>query len=79
MSETVPLYLVKLLIDVIKDNSLLVIYYPRDNWLTESKFLNCDKAIESTTENSKPEINTLLPEEYRDEIIYADLNNNNKH
>ena len=39
----VPLDLYQAIINVIKDNSLLVVYYPSDEWLGTSKFLNCEK------------------------------------
>ncbi|MFC7782592.1 murein L,D-transpeptidase catalytic domain family protein [Legionella taurinensis] len=75
-----PMHLAKPIIDTIKDNSLMVIYYPSDNWFLKSKFLNCDNlspvrrsAIQTVEEN-------LLPpkHETRDGILFVDLNKNNQ-
>ncbi len=39
----VPLDLVKPIIDTIKNNSLLIAYYPSDDWFSKSKFLKCER------------------------------------
>lgn len=38
----VPLDLAKPIINTIKDNSLLIAYYPSDDWFAKSKFLRCE-------------------------------------
>lgn len=75
---TVPLYLTKPIINTIKDRSLMVAYYPGSNWFQKSKFLNCDITKE-TPENLAINLKALIKEnEQRDNIFFADKNNNNK-
>ncbi|MDF1759772.1 MAG: murein L,D-transpeptidase catalytic domain family protein [Coxiellaceae bacterium] len=71
---SLPLNLVKPIINTIKDNALLVAYYPSDAWIAKSKFINCDESPANATQ-SKP---LVKQEEDRGEIIFADLNNNDK-
>jgi hypothetical protein len=76
-----PLSLYQPIINTIKDNSLLVAYYPSDAWFVKSKFLNCD--------NIKPEskVNTLGAEEknnmdnseQREDVLFANVSGNIKH
>ena len=76
-----PLSQYQPIINTIKDNSLLVAYYPSDTWFVKSKFLNCDKTqagintnisgteVKSTTDNS----------EQRDDVLFANTTKNIKH
>ena len=41
----VPLNLTEPIINAIKDKTLLIVYYPNDDWLLKSKFLRCDKSL----------------------------------
>lgn len=74
----VPLSLYQPIINTIKENSLMVVYYPSDVWLGKSRFLNCD------TNFPTQKINTLLTEakplveenEQRESILFADFKKN---
>ncbi|MDI9817812.1 MULTISPECIES: murein L,D-transpeptidase catalytic domain family protein [unclassified Legionella] len=65
------------IINTIKENALFVAFYPSDNWFLKSKFLNCNNF-------SLLNINRLQieeqqsAEESREEILFADINKNNK-
>lgn len=72
-----PLTLSKAIINTIKDQSLMVIYYPRDDWFIQSKFLNCKRLAALTPISSSVEQLTPFSDE-RDEVLFADLNQNNK-
>lgn len=37
-------------INAIKDEAFMVVYYPNDNWFTQSKFLNCEGNALATTD-----------------------------
>lgn len=75
-----PLSLYQPIINTIKDNSLLVAYYPSDIWFVKSRFLNCDK-IKSTAK-----VNTLQTDakknmddnEPRDDVLFANTTKNIK-
>lgn len=79
----IPLSLVEPIINTIKDNSIFVINYPNMNWISKSKFLNCDSLSSvlnslNTTDSSQQ---NLGDEEFnlaRDEIFFADIKNNGK-
>lgn len=61
-------------IDAIKDQSLLIIYYPSDEWLKTSNFLKCDSALFSKLTwfvTPPPEVSDI---ETRGEILYGDVN-----
>jgi len=75
---TVPLTLVKPIIDTIKENSVMVAYYPGDAWLLKSKFLNCNTLGEQNVETVKTVLNTPKEKENRGTILFADVNKNNK-
>lgn len=66
------------IIDTIKDNSLVIVYYPSAKWLSKSHFLNCDEL--ALTDQIKPI--TLTPKsaasEKRAPILFTDNNNNHK-
>lgn len=75
----VPLSLYRSIITTIKENSLFVVYYPSDEWLVQSKFLNCNKNFPTQ------KLHTLLSEaqpvarenEQREAVLFADLKHNN--
>ncbi|MDF1796702.1 MAG: murein L,D-transpeptidase catalytic domain family protein [Coxiellaceae bacterium] len=71
---SLPLTVVKPIINTIKNNSMIVAYYPNDTWLENSKFINCDGAKSATVE-SKP---LNKQEENRGSIVFIDLNKNDK-
>lgn len=74
----VPINLAKPIIDLLKNKSLFIVYYPSSNWFLKSKFLTCDSL--SLKENSQNlEIMSNAPEdELRGDILFVDKNNNNK-
>lgn len=75
-----PLNLYKPIINTIKDNSLMVIYYPSDTWFVKSKFLNCEIKPPLQQTNA-PEVSSLAnvqENELRDDILFADINKNNQ-
>ncbi|MDP1604231.1 MAG: murein L,D-transpeptidase catalytic domain family protein [Legionella sp.] len=76
----VPLAESKPIINTIKDNSLFIVYYPSDNWLLKSRFLNCSMFSARQNANAvQDEIKPVFEEnEIRDDILFADLNKNNK-
>lgn len=76
-----PLGLYQPIINTIKDKSLLVAYYPSDNWFGKSRFLNCEKNSTSSVmpsggqEALKPIDNTQT----RDAVLFANSTNGVKH
>lgn len=69
-----PLHLVEPVIQTIKNKSLLVVYYPDEPWILNSKFLQCEKPsylsrIDDLFDEKK--IASTLPE-IRDEVFFAD-------
>jgi hypothetical protein len=73
-----PLALYQPIINTIKDNSLMVIYYPDDAWFDKSKFLTCEKmpplSYVAREEASKP----TTVEEKREDILLARKSKNSK-
>ncbi len=67
----VPLDLAKPIINTIKDNSLLVAYYPSDDWFAKSRFLRCEHFTPVQTEASV--IPVADDTGKRDEILYANI------
>ena len=70
----IPANQVAPLIDTIKDKTLLVIYYPSDQWLTTSHFLTCDSGILFNLTwmmTPQPEVQEI---ESRGNILYGDIN-----
>jgi hypothetical protein len=64
-------------INAIKNNGLLVIYYPEEKWISRSKFLNC------THFSAIPQVelqSTALqkPTQERTDILFVEKNKNNK-
>jgi len=77
---TLPPNLTKPIINAIKDKTLLIIYYPGNEWFLKSKFLNCDEIAKQNVNNLKTIVNNspMQAKEVRGKILFADLNNNNK-
>lgn len=74
----VPLNLVGLIINTIKNNSLLVVYYPSDSWFVSSKFLNCPSLSLSKLGAQITTQPIVKTDEAREDILYVDLNQNNQ-
>ncbi|KTD22494.1 murein L,D-transpeptidase catalytic domain family protein [Legionella londiniensis] len=73
----VPREHTRFIINTIKDNSLLIAYYPSENWYMKSKYINCNNfSPVPKTANLQTELNE--PEENRDEILFLEKNNNNQ-
>ncbi|HHL3493168.1 TPA: murein L,D-transpeptidase catalytic domain family protein [Legionella pneumophila] len=73
-----PLPIKKQIINTIKDNSLLVVYYPSDEWFNKSKFLNCSKQQSDQVVNNRlSETKAPVDDEIREDILFVDLNKNN--
>ncbi|KTC86452.1 murein L,D-transpeptidase catalytic domain family protein [Legionella brunensis] len=70
-----PLQLTKPIINTIKDRSLFVIYYPNESWFAKSKFLNCHR-FSPIQANVKQEEIIPAENDFREEILFADINNN---
>jgi len=77
----VPDTLSEPLIQTIKEGTLFIIYYPDDRWLSKSKFLNCQaQAFPSKITPIKAPASSLNDDKtMRDDIIFADMNRNNRH
>jgi hypothetical protein len=72
----VPRTLFQPIINTIKDNSLFVVYYPNENWLVKSRFLNCEGIpLKLNLARVQTEIKPALGEnEFREDVLFADLN-----
>lgn len=70
----VPLSLSDSIINTIKNNSLLIVYYPNESWFEKSKFLNC-RAIPSLTrtESYPKDIQNNVSHELRDSVLFANV------
>ena len=71
----VPVHLTKDIINTIKEKSFFVIYYPQQDWLAQSRFLNCaiqGESLAVTPLQPSPEPEEIL----KDKILFADLNQN---
>ncbi|MBA2649702.1 MAG: murein L,D-transpeptidase catalytic domain family protein [Legionella sp.] len=71
-----PRELFQPIINTIKDNSLFVVYYPAENWLVKSKFLNCASIpMKLNAANVQTEIKPALGEnELRDDVLLTNIN-----
>jgi len=76
----VPDDLIVPIINAIKENSLLVIYYPSDNWFLKSKFLNCNNfsPLQTVSNPGVEPTSVTNNTEQREDILFADINKNNK-
>lgn len=70
-----PLQEYKGIINTIKENSLLVIYYPSEQWFGKSKFLNCDMPNSAISKTTIPPEAPFIPVEkqFREDIYLAQL------
>lgn len=70
-----PLTLYHSIIDTIKENSLLVIYYPSDKWFAKSKFLTCNQlSASSQTANLSKDIEPPKGDlEHREAVLFANV------
>ena len=69
----VPEELAVPIINTIKDNTLFVVYYPNEQWLSTSKFLQCDKPTQTTQVTAS--INPIIhPQKPRDDVLFASTN-----
>lgn len=66
------------IVDTIKDNSLLIAYYPSQDWLTKSDLLNCEGPILKHKIEDVKKIPTSATSKQREAIVFNDSNNNNK-
>jgi hypothetical protein len=70
----VPLTMYQPIINTIKDSSLMVVYYPSDEWFGKSKFLTCDKQNPSSNKVANNETKPALTEnEHRDDVFFAQV------
>ncbi len=70
----VPLTQYQPIINAIKENSLLVVYYPNDEWFGKSKFLTCDKvAAQPMQKNNKTATAVTPVTEHRDDVFFAQV------
>lgn len=76
----IPLSMYQPIINTIKENSLLVVYYPSDEWFGKSKFLTCDKmnAAENTAQLTTVPQQPPRDVDLRDDILFVDVNQNNQ-
>ncbi len=66
----IPLAIYQSIINTIKDQSLMVVYYPSDEWFNKSKFLTCDKPKTAISINNQ---RTKIEEEHRDDVFFAQV------
>lgn len=68
----VPLSMYQPIINTIKENSLIVVYYPNDDWFAKSKFLTCDKPVSvnhiAVSTHNEPE------KDNRADVLFAEVN-----
>lgn len=80
---SLPKDLTKPILETIKNNSLLLVYYPEQDWLIKSQFLHCSSVLGQSFSQEIKYIRTpLLWSESADQqehILYVDLNHNKKH
>jgi hypothetical protein len=76
----VPLTMYQPIINTIKDNSLLVVYYPSDEWFVKSKFLTCGKMDAAVNTASSTTVPQQPPRDVdlREAIMFVDVNQNNQ-
>lgn len=73
-----PLDKTKGIIDTIKNDALLVAYYPSDRWFTQSKYINCE-GYSPLTRSSEPVLSSEVKvKEDRSPILYVEKNGNDK-
>lgn len=75
----VPYNMIKQVINTIKNQTLLVIYYPENQWLDKSTFLNCDNLAVNQQIDHIAQRSISATEQQRAQVLYLDNNNNNQH
>lgn len=75
---TVSLDLVKPITEALKDNALVLVYYPEKKWINESKFLNCTSAQNQHFAKPTTLSENLVFNNPREKIMFVDLNNDGK-
>lgn len=67
----VPLAMYQPIINTIKDQSIIVVYYPSDEWFSKSKFLTCDKpkSVVALNNSTAP----AATDEHRDDVFFAQV------
>ncbi len=73
----IPKTLSKDIINTIKDDGLLISYYPSEKWFIESRYLNCDN-FSTTPQSETIQTEMTPPEENRSSILFVEKNNNNR-
>ena len=73
----IPLSMNEPVINAIKNQSLLVIYYPSQTWLSTSKYLTCDPTWMVNKTRIVPPLSKNEGIEIRDDILYGDINKKN--
>lgn len=71
---SLPRNMVTPIINTIKDNSIMVVYYPSDQWLDKSEFLSCKDSKINTVEKKTLQQHS----EDRGNVIYVDINGNDQ-
>jgi hypothetical protein len=64
-------------INAIKNNGLLIIYYPEEKWVSHSKYLNC-KHFSTIPQVALQNTALKKPTKERDDILYIENHHNNK-
>lgn len=75
----VPYAMIKPIINTIKDQTLLVVYYPSKKWLNKSAFLTCDQLNVAQKIVDIKQLPNSITKQTRDDILFVDKNNNDKH
>lgn len=73
----IPKTMSKKIINTIKDDGLLISYYPSEKWFTTSRYLNCDN-LSTTPQSETIQTEMIEPEENRSPILFVEKNNNNR-
>ncbi len=75
-----PASLTKPIINTIKNGTIMVVYYPFDQWLARSKYLNCREFLKTDGGSAAMVQGRPLNKQnqYRSNILFADRNNDNK-
>lgn len=74
----VPLDLVSPIINTIKDNSLMVVYYPDEKWLEKSRFFKCDKPSSANSTQQPVSESAISDDVKRDDVLLTEINRHGK-
>jgi len=69
----VPIALSESIINTIKNNSLIIVYYPSDSWFEHSKFLNCRHMPPTETSNAPPHDISIEHDDEREHVLFANI------